>query len=100
MNFREVHIWKKINDSQFVSSLRDWRSGLDADPSGIHSSTVNGRTSQLEFEAAANREIASLEAIQATSGNQHEHVEFGFRITEELLEDEKEMLENMSEIRC
>ena len=30
--------------------------------------------------------------------NQHENAEFGFRIKEELLEDEKEMLKNMSEI--
>ena len=32
-------------------------------------------------------------------GNQHENVDFGFRIKEELLEDEQEMLKNMSEIR-
>ena len=32
-------------------------------------------------------------------GNQHENVEFGFRIKEELQGDEKEMLKNMSEIR-
>ena len=31
-------------------------------------------------------------------GNRHENVEFGFRIKEELLEDEKEMLKSMSEI--
>ena len=31
-------------------------------------------------------------------GNRHENVNFGFRIKEELLEDEKEMLKNMSEI--
>ena len=31
-------------------------------------------------------------------GNQHENVEFGFRINEELHEDWKEMLKNMSEI--
>ena len=31
--------------------------------------------------------------------NRHENVEFGFRIKEELLEDDKEMLKNMSEIR-
>ena len=31
--------------------------------------------------------------------NRHENVEFGFRIKEELLEDEKEMLKNMPEIR-
>ena len=32
-------------------------------------------------------------------GNQHGNVDFGFRIKEELLEDEQEMLKNMSEIR-
>ena len=32
-------------------------------------------------------------------GNQHENIVFGFRMKEELLEDEKEMLRNMSEIR-
>ena len=32
-------------------------------------------------------------------GNRHEDGEFGFRIKEELHEDEKEMLKNMSEIR-
>ena len=31
-------------------------------------------------------------------GNQHENVEFGLRIKEELLEDEKEMRKNMSEM--
>ena len=32
---------EKINDSQSVSSLRDWRTGLDPDPSGADSSTVS-----------------------------------------------------------
>ena len=32
-------------------------------------------------------------------GNRHENIEFGFKIKEELLEDEKEMLKNMLEIR-
>ena len=32
-------------------------------------------------------------------GYRHENVEFGFRIKEELLEDEKEMLKNMTEIQ-
>ena len=32
-------------------------------------------------------------------GYRHENVEFGFRIKQELLEDEKEMLKNTSEIR-
>ena len=32
-------------------------------------------------------------------GNRNEKVEFGFRIKEELLEDKKEMLRNMSETR-
>ena len=32
-------------------------------------------------------------------GNRHENVEFGLRFKEELPEDEKEMLKNMSEIR-
>ena len=32
-------------------------------------------------------------------GNCHENVEFSFRIKEQLLEDEKEMLKNMSKIR-
>ena len=31
-------------------------------------------------------------------GNQHEDVEFGFRIKEQLLEDEKQMLKSMLEI--
>ena len=31
--------------------------------------------------------------------NRHENVEFGFRIKEELLENETEMLKNMPEIR-
>ena len=31
--------------------------------------------------------------------NQHKNLEFGFRIKEELLDDEKEMLRNMSKIR-
>ena len=32
-------------------------------------------------------------------GNQHEYVEFGFKIKEDLLEDEKEIVINMSNIR-
>ena len=32
-------------------------------------------------------------------GNRNENIEFGFRMKEELLEDQKEMLRNMSEIR-
>ena len=33
------------------------------------------------------------------TGNRHENSEFGFKIKEELLEDEKEMLKSMSDIR-
>ena len=58
---------EKINDSQSVSSLKDRRTGLDPDLSGAGSSTVNGRTSQLEFDSATNRGISSPEAIQANS---------------------------------
>ena len=43
---------EKINDSQSVSSLRDRQTGLDPDLSRAGSSTVNGRTSQLEFDSA------------------------------------------------
>ena len=57
----------KINDSQSVSSLRDRRTGLDPDLSRAGSSTVNGRTSQLEFDSANNRGISSPEAIQSNS---------------------------------
>ena len=32
-------------------------------------------------------------------GNQHENAEFGFRNKEELLEDAKKMLKNLSEVR-
>ena len=60
---------EKTNDSQSVSSLRDQLTGLDPDPSGADSSTVSGRTSQLEFDGATNRGIPSPETIQATSGN-------------------------------
>ena len=58
----------KINDSQSVSSLRDRRTGLEPDPSATESSTVSGRTSQLEFDSSTNRVIPSPEAIQANSG--------------------------------
>ena len=59
---------EKINDSKSVSSLRDWQTGLDPDPSRAKSSTVSARTSQLEFDAPTNREIPSPEAIQGTFG--------------------------------
>ena len=58
---------EKINDSQSVSSLRHWQTGLGPDPSGANSSTVSGHTSQLEFDVAIKRVIPSPEAIQATS---------------------------------
>ena len=58
----------KINDSRSVNSLRIRQTGLDPDPSGADSSTVSGRTSQLEFDSATNRGIPSPEAIQANSG--------------------------------
>ena len=59
---------EKINDSQSVSSLRNWWTGLDPDPCGDDSSTVSGHTSQLEFNSATNRGIPWTEAIQANSG--------------------------------
>ena len=58
---------EKINDSQSVSSLRDQQTGRDPNLSRAGSSTVNSRTSQLEFDSATNRGISSPEAIQANS---------------------------------
>ena len=53
---------EKINNSQYVSSFRDGRTGLYPDPTGADSSTVSGRTSQLEFNSATNIGIPSPEA--------------------------------------
>ena len=64
--------WKKINDSQSVSSLRNWRTGLDRDLSRADSSIVSGRNSQLEFHPATNRGIPSRETIQANSAKGNE----------------------------
>ena len=58
---------EKINDSQSVSSLRNWRTGLDPNPSRADSSIVSGHISQLEFDSPTNRGIPSSEAIQANS---------------------------------
>ena len=43
--------------------------------------------------------LKDVRAVVEDFSNGHENVEFGFRIKEELLDDEKEMLKNMSEIR-
>ena len=43
--------------------------------------------------------LKDVRVIVEDIGNQHENVEFGFRIKEELQGDEKEMLKNMSEIQ-
>ena len=43
--------------------------------------------------------LKDVRVVVEDIGNRHENVEFGFRIKEELQEDEKEMLKNMSEIR-
>ena len=43
--------------------------------------------------------LKDVRVVVEDIGNQYENVEFGFRIKEELQEDEKEMLKNMSEIR-
>ena len=59
---------KKINNSQSVISLRNGRNGLNPNPSGADSSTVSGRTSQLEFDSAICIGILSPEVIQANSG--------------------------------
>ena len=59
---------EKINNSQYVSSFRDQRTGLYPDPTGADSSTFSGHTSQLEFNSATNIGIPSPEATQATSG--------------------------------
>ena len=48
---------EKINDSQSVSSLRDRQIGLNQGPNGADSSTVSGRTSQLEFDSVNTRLI-------------------------------------------
>ena len=62
-------------DSDFIGdiagSLRDWRSGLDPDPSGANCIHVSGCTSQLEFDAATsittNGRIPISEGLQAAS---------------------------------
>ena len=59
---------EKINDSQSVSSSRDRRTGLDPGPSGAGISTISSIISQLEFDSATSRGIASTKAIQDTSG--------------------------------
>ena len=43
--------------------------------------------------------LKDVKVVVEDIGNQHENVEFGFRIKEELQEDEKEMLKIISEIR-
>ena len=62
---------EKINNSQSVSSQRDWQTGLDPDLSRADNFTVSSRTSQLEFDSATNRGIPSPEAIQANSNKCH-----------------------------
>ena len=53
----------------------------------------------LEFdEKGGDVFLKDVRVIVEDIGNRHENVEFGFRIKEELQEDEKEMLKNMSEI--
>ena len=59
---------EKISDSQSVSNLRDRRTGLDPGPSGADISTISSIISQLEFDSATSRGIASTKAIQDTSG--------------------------------
>ena len=66
---------KKMNNSQSVSDLRDQSTGLHPDWSGADSSTVSGRTFQLEFDSATNRGIPSPEAIQANSGKENKQPE-------------------------
>ena len=43
--------------------------------------------------------LKDVRVVVEDIGNRHENVVFGFRIKEELLEDEKGMLRNLSEIR-
>ena len=54
------------NDSLSVSSMRDRRTRLDPDSSGVESLIVSGCTHQLEFDAATNRRISLLEIPRAT----------------------------------
>ena len=58
---------EKIDDSQSVTSLRDWQNGLDADLSGAGSFTVSRDISLLNFGFDTNRRNPSPEAIQANS---------------------------------
>ena len=58
---------EKVDDSQYVSSLKDWQSGLDPDMRGAGSSTVSRDISLLDFDSDTNRRIPSPEAIQANS---------------------------------
>ena len=46
-------------------------------------------------EKGGNVFVKDVRVIVEDIGNQHKNVEFGFRIKEELLEDEKEMLKNL-----
>ena len=56
----------------FASSLRDWLTGLDPDPSGTDILHASGYTPQLEFEAAisiaTNGKILTSKGLHVSSG--------------------------------
>ena len=43
--------------------------------------------------------LGDVRVVVEDIGNRHEHAKVGFKIKEELLQDENDMRENMSEIR-
>ena len=51
----------------------------------------------LGFNQKGDIFLKDVRVVAEDIGNQHENVKFGFRIKEELQEDEKEMLKNMSD---
>ena len=50
-------------------------------------------------EKGGNVFLKGVRVVVEDIGNWHENVEFGFRIKQEVEEDEKEMLKNMSDIQ-
>ena len=84
------------------SELEEIQRRIEDEP---HGHVLNDSESEVEqwflgfHEKDEDAFLKDVRVVAEGIGNQHENVKFGFRIKEELQEDEKEMLKNMSEIR-
>ena len=95
---------RQIRTKQWLMKLKldEIQRRIEDEPHGRHLQN-NSENEEMQWflgfaEKGGDVFLKDVRMVVEDIGNQHENVEFGLKIKEELLEDEKEMRKNMSEM--